>query len=54
MQEHIEDIQLKACYNLSQQLINEGSGYLTEAYNISETDIYDFCSEKMSLKEVGN
>ena len=42
---------IKACYNLSQQLINEGSGYLTEAYNISETDIYDFCSEKMSLKK---
>lgn len=38
-------------YNLSQRMINEHSGFFREAYNISYTDIYDFCTEKMGLKK---
>lgn len=38
---------------LRSQLIIGGSrnGFFGEAYNLSYTDIYDFCSEKMSLKK---
>ena len=39
-------------YKLSQRLINGSSNaYFLEAYNISYTDIYDFCSKKQSLKK---
>lgn len=38
-------------YDLSQKLIGEGKGYFSEAYNVSYTDIYDFSSEKKSLKK---
>ena len=39
-------------YKLSQRIINGSSNALfLEAYNISETDIYDFCSKKQSLKK---
>lgn len=40
-------------YNLSQQIIGKksASAMFREAYNISYTDIYDFCSTKQSLKK---
>lgn len=38
-------------YNLSRQIINDGTGFFGEAYNISYTDIYDFSSVKQSLKK---
>ena len=40
-------------FKLSQQIINEKTGFFGEAYNISYTDIYDFLSpaNKMSLKK---
>lgn len=40
-------------YNLSQKIINEGTGFFGQAYNLSYTDVYDFASagNKMSLKK---
>ena len=39
-------------YNLSQKIINGSPNSLfSEAYNISYTDVYDFSSEKQSLKK---
>ena len=38
-------------YNLSQKIITEGKGFFGEAYNVSYTDVYDFCSKKQSLKK---
>lgn len=38
-------------YSLSQKMITEGKGFFGEAYNISYTDVYDFCSKKQSLKK---
>lgn len=40
-------------YRLSQKIINTGTGFFGEAYNISYTDVYDFASaqNKMSLKK---
>lgn len=39
-------------YNLSQKIINgEKKAFFGEAYNISYTDVYDFCSKKQSLKK---
>jgi hypothetical protein len=40
-------------YDLSQRIILEGAtdAFYPEAYNISYTDIYDFCSKKQSLKK---
>ena len=38
-------------YNLSQQIINDHKGFIGEAYDISYTDVYDFCTEKKSLKK---
>lgn len=38
-------------FNLSQKIINEGTGFFGEAYNISYTDVYDFSSKKQSLKK---
>lgn len=39
-------------YSLSQRIVTGSSnGYFLEAYNISYTDIYDFCSKKQSLKK---
>ncbi len=40
-------------YDLSQKIINGGDGksaMFGEAYNLSYTDVYDFCSVKQSLK----
>ena len=42
----------KALFELSQRIINgEPGGLFSEAYNLSYTDVYDFCSEKQSLKK---
>lgn len=46
----------KQIYDLSQKIINapkgEGTRYMfREAYNLSYTDVYDFCSKKQSLKK---
>ena len=39
-------------YTLSQRIINGSkNAFFSEAYNISYTDIYDFCSKKQSLKK---
>ena len=39
-------------YNLSQRIINgERKAFFGEAYNVSYTDVYDFCSKKQSLKK---
>lgn len=39
-------------YDLSQRLINERTNaFFGEAYNLSYTDVYDFCSKKQSLKK---
>lgn len=41
-------------YGLSQKIINGGSrsdAFFAEAYNLSYTDVYDFCSTKQSLKK---
>ena len=41
----------KGIFDLSQKIITENKGFFGEAYNISYTDIYDFCSVKQSLKK---
>jgi hypothetical protein len=39
-------------YNLSQKIINGSrNAFFGEAYNLSYTDVYDFCTEKKSLKK---
>ena len=39
-------------YNLSQNIVNGNRGCMFgEAYNLSYTDVYDFCSKKQSLKK---
>ena len=39
-------------YELSQKIISRASGcFFSRAYDISYTDVYDFCTEKMSLKK---
>lgn len=39
-------------YELSQRLINGSpNAYMGEAYDLSYTDVYDFCSKKQSLKK---
>lgn len=39
-------------YKLSQSIINkDGDCFFGEAYNLSYTDIYDFCQKKQSLKK---
>lgn len=42
---------VEAIYNLSQQIINDRTGFFGEAYNFSYTDIYDFSAKKQSLKK---
>ena len=37
-------------YDLSQKIIVQGTGFFGEAYNLSYTDVYDFCATKQSLK----
>lgn len=39
-------------YSLSQKIINgDRDAFFGEAYNVSYTDVYDFCSKKQSLKK---
>ena len=39
-------------YNLSQKIVNgDKNAFFGEAYNVSYTDVYDFCSKKQSLKK---
>ena len=39
-------------YELSQRIVNgDRSAFFGEAYNISYTDVYDFCAKKQSLKK---
>lgn len=39
-------------YELSQRIVsNEKEAFFREAYNVSYTDVYDFCSKKQSLKK---
>lgn len=39
-------------YNLSQKIVSgDKNAFFGEAYNISYTDVYDFCSKKQSLKK---
>ena len=38
-------------FNLSKQIIETGTGFFGEAYNLSYTDVYDFSSVKQSLKK---
>lgn len=38
-------------FNLSKQIIETGTGFFGEAYNLSYTDVYDFSSTKQSLKK---
>lgn len=38
-------------YELSTKIVSGNGGYFGEAYNISYTDVYDFCSKKQSLKK---
>jgi len=41
----------EALFKLSDQIINEGTGYFGEAYNLSYTDVLDFSSDKRGLKK---
>ena len=38
-------------YRLSQNIINNNTGFFGEAYNLSYTDVYDFAAKKQSLKK---
>lgn len=38
-------------YELSSKIVSGHGGYFGEAYNLSYTDVYDFCSKKQSLKK---
>lgn len=38
-------------FNLSQNIVGKSTGFFREAYNISYTDIYDYCATKQSLKK---
>lgn len=41
----------QAIFDLSKKIITEGKGFFSEAYNLSYTDVYDFCTKKQSLKK---
>lgn len=42
---------LMQCYKLSQQIIDDHTGFFGSAYDFSYTDVYDFSSKKQSLKK---
>ena len=42
---------LQKLFELSTSIINGEGGFYKEAYNISETDVYDFSTKKQSLKK---
>ena len=41
----------EAIFELSKKIVNTGQGFFSEAYNLSYTDVYDFCTKKQSLKK---
>lgn len=41
----------EAIFELSKKIVTESRGFFAEAYNISYTDVYDFCVKKQSLKK---
>lgn len=41
----------EALYKLSQNMIVNKTGFFSEAYNLSYTDVYDYASKKQSLKK---
>ena len=41
----------EALFELSKNIVTNGRGFFTEAYNLSYTDVYDFCTKKQSLKK---
>ena len=41
----------EAIFELSKKIVNDGQGFFSEAYNLSYTDVYDFCTKKQSLKK---
>ena len=41
----------EAIFDLSKKIITEQRGFFAEAYNLSYTDVYDFCTKKQSLKK---
>ena len=41
----------QAIFELSKKIITEQRGFFAEAYNLSYTDVYDFCTKKQSLKK---
>ena len=44
-------ISIPGIYKLSDSIINHKTGFIPAAYDISETDIYDFSSKKQSIKK---
>lgn len=40
-----------AIFELSKKIITESRGFFAGAYNLSYTDVYDFCTKKQSLKK---
>lgn len=44
-------LSLEKIFALSKSMINDKTGFLPQAYNISKTDIYDYSSKKQSLKK---
>ena len=41
----------EALFDLSKNIVLNGRGFFSEAYNLSYTDVYDFCTKKQSLKK---
>ena len=41
----------EAIFDLSKKIVTESRGFFAEAYNLSYTDVYDFCVKKQSLKK---
>lgn len=43
---------IEALYDLSKRIINKSNNaFFRDAYDVSYTDVYDFCKDKMSLKK---
>lgn len=42
---------VKQLYLLSKSIIDKKTGFFGEAYNLSYTDVYDYCAKKQSLKK---
>ena len=46
-----EKLTKRGLYDLSRKIIDERKGFFKSAYDISYTDVFDFCSKKQSLKK---